>query len=333
MTPLHACILLRDFKSFQRLLNVNNGQHGRSAHPGLTSGHASKDGVNEDDHPVGFRDAEATVGWGSPPKHRYGDDTHGGSGISVNEKDAQGRTALHIACSSPNCVEYVRLLLKHPSINVNIPDVESHYTPLHRAMYVANLPAALSVAFFGSVTTSLIGFVPALSRISMDVFRNAVYFCFNDWISIRRLKITRGIPRLICTTRLSRERSLITMIWMGSCLCGEPTCTCYPTFRHWRRYSFPPFRNATLGFSDGNNRSHPDQIVIQPKEYASFPAPGPTRQDRFFPIRVRQVGMSKLHTVVVTAESGNNTGGGNLRICGFGSSGRSVLRPFSSCPS
>jgi hypothetical protein len=109
---------------------------------------------------------------------------------------------------------------------------------------------------------------------------------------------------------------------MQSCLCGEPTCT-FPPFR-LRRYLFPPFRNATLGFSDGNNRSHPDQIVIQPKEHSSYS----TWQDRFFPIRVRQVGMSKLHTIIVTSESGNNAGGGNLRVCGFGSGGRLVSSIF-----
>ena len=145
MTPLHACILLRDLKAFQRLLNVNNGQHGRSAHPGFASGLSPKDAVIEDDLPVALKDVEDAVnGWGSPPKHRHCEDAFGG-GFNVNEKDILGRTALHIACSSPDCVEYVRLLLKHPLVNVNIPDVESHYTPLHRAMYEANIPAALSV--------------------------------------------------------------------------------------------------------------------------------------------------------------------------------------------
>ena len=105
---------------------------------------------------------------------------------------------------------------------------------------------------------------------------------------------------------------------------GANLCVLSRLRSDWSRYSFPPFRNATLGFSDGNNRSHPDQIVIQPKEHSSYP----TWQDKFFPIRVRQVGMSKLHTIVVTSESGNNAGGGNLRVCGFGSGGRLVSNPF-----
>ena len=43
-----------------------------------------------------------------------------------------------------------------------------------------------------------------------------------------------------------------------------------------------------------------------------------TLSERFRPIRVKQVAMSKLHTVVVTCESRF----GNLRVCGFGSGGR-----------
>ena len=83
-------------------------------------------------------------------------------------------------------------------------------------------------------------------------------------------------------------------------------------------------RNATLGFPDGNSRSHPDQIIIQPKEYSFPPESGPTIRDRFTPIHVCQVAMSKLHTVVVTSEGCNDVGGGNLRMCGLGGSGRSV---------
>ncbi|KAF8886287.1 regulator of chromosome condensation 1/beta-lactamase-inhibitor protein II [Infundibulicybe gibba] len=61
----------------------------------------------------------------------------------INGVDWLGRTVLHLACSSLESIEYVRILLRHPAINVNIPDVESHWTPLHRALYHANIPAAI----------------------------------------------------------------------------------------------------------------------------------------------------------------------------------------------
>lgn len=60
----------------------------------------------------------------------------------VNSKDWLGRTALHLACTSFESIEYVRALLKHPHIDVNLPDAESLWTPLHRALYSANFPAA-----------------------------------------------------------------------------------------------------------------------------------------------------------------------------------------------
>ncbi|KZS93259.1 RCC1/BLIP-II protein [Sistotremastrum niveocremeum HHB9708] len=65
--------------------------------------------------------------------------------VDVNARDSFGRTVLHLACSSVDAgaLEYVRMLLAHPGINVNIQDMESHWSALHRAMYVGNLPACI----------------------------------------------------------------------------------------------------------------------------------------------------------------------------------------------
>jgi hypothetical protein len=64
--------------------------------------------------------------------------------MDVNARDAFGRTVLHAACSSvdPAALEFVRLLLAHPAINPNAQDHESHWTPLHRALYAGNITAA-----------------------------------------------------------------------------------------------------------------------------------------------------------------------------------------------
>lgn len=64
----------------------------------------------------------------------------------VNKFDA-GCTVLHLACASKDGadLEYVRLLLAHPSINVNLQDVENRWTALHRALYHGNIPAALLI--------------------------------------------------------------------------------------------------------------------------------------------------------------------------------------------
>ena len=64
--------------------------------------------------------------------------------IDVNARDWIGRTVLHLACatSSRAATEYVRMLLAHPGIDVNLQDVESHWTALHRALYNGNIAAA-----------------------------------------------------------------------------------------------------------------------------------------------------------------------------------------------
>ncbi|KAF8628077.1 hypothetical protein AX15_004108 [Amanita polypyramis BW_CC] len=342
MTLLHACIFRRDWQSFQRLLNGRSTNQAQGLLLGGTSALGSVVGENDladlksrgacagnsaggylgsmtvavtvTDPALAFRNPGQVRS--SPHKHRLdnisgdvsgfvgrreggassGSGSSGGGGggtttttavsvnvhVNVNDKDNQGRTALHLACSIPDCIEYVRVLLKHPSVNVNVPDAESHYTPLHRAIYVANLPAVLLLLQRPDIDLALKDYE---GYTAFDLYNSTVEGTKPD------------------TNDLDAE----LFMWGTNV-------------------------NATLGFSDGNNRSHPDQIVIQPKDYVSFPEPGPTLRDRLSPIRVRQVGMSKLHTVVVTSESTGNAGGGNLRMCGFGSGGRSVLNvPSLSC--
>lgn len=60
----------------------------------------------------------------------------------INGRDRLGRTVLHLACTSTDTLEYVRLLLRHPAIDVNAQDLESRWTPLHRALYHGNVAAA-----------------------------------------------------------------------------------------------------------------------------------------------------------------------------------------------
>jgi hypothetical protein len=53
-------------------------------------------------------------------------------------------------------------------------------------------------------------------------------------------------------------------------------------------------RNAVLGLGDGADRTHPDYVFI-PKKDAPLPATR-TLEERFRPVRVQDVSMSKLHT-------------------------------------
>lgn len=113
MTLLHDHFHLRNQQAFQRLLDssVDRG-HSTS---GLSSGGKS---------------------WTRASILTFG------ITFDVNACDLLGRTVLHLACASLDGLEYVRLLLRHPAINVNLADTESHWTPLHRALYNANIPTA-----------------------------------------------------------------------------------------------------------------------------------------------------------------------------------------------
>ncbi|KAH9055770.1 regulator of chromosome condensation 1/beta-lactamase-inhibitor protein II [Lactarius vividus] len=75
----------------------------------------------------------------------------------VNARDWLGRTVLHLACSAldPAATEFARLLLAHSGISPNLQDVESHWTPLHRALYNGNLSTAILLLQRSDVDTTL----------------------------------------------------------------------------------------------------------------------------------------------------------------------------------
>ena len=74
-------------------------------------------------------------------------------------------------------------------------------------------------------------------------------------------------------------------------------------------YTWGANRNAALGLGDENDRVHPELVQLYPMIKSK------TSSQR--PSSITQVGMSKLHTVVVTDDPTNN-----VRVCGFGLGGR-----------
>jgi inhibitor of Bruton tyrosine kinase len=112
MSAIHAHFALRNQQAFQRVLEgLSRGQGAGAGAPGTSAG----------------KSGHAAV-----------------AAVEINARDWLGRTVLHLACAStePAATEYVRMLLAHPSINVNIQDDESHWTALHRALYSGHLAAA-----------------------------------------------------------------------------------------------------------------------------------------------------------------------------------------------
>ncbi|EIW84456.1 hypothetical protein CONPUDRAFT_100586 [Coniophora puteana RWD-64-598 SS2] len=189
--------------------------------------------------------------------------------VDVNCKDQQGRTVLHLACSAvePSSIEYIRLLLAQPGININIMDSENHWTPLHRALYGGHIAAAIIL----------------LKRPDIDV-------SIKDYEGYTAADLYNSTLRITNPDGMNEELSEL-LTWGTN-------------------------RNATLGVGDGSDRTYPEQVTIPYRENET------QRQNmqverRFSPIHVREISMSRLHTVVVTSEARDN-----VRLCGFGSGGR-----------
>jgi inhibitor of Bruton tyrosine kinase len=117
MNQLHAHFTLRNLQAFQRLLD-SSADRGQLL---STTGISNSGGRS----------------WSRPSALPS-------TTCDINARDWLGRTVLHLACAAPDqsAIEYVKLSLAHPAINVNLYDAESHWTALHRALYHGNIPAA-----------------------------------------------------------------------------------------------------------------------------------------------------------------------------------------------
>ncbi|RPD64492.1 hypothetical protein L226DRAFT_506238 [Lentinus tigrinus ALCF2SS1-7] len=236
MTALHAYFHQRNQQAFQRLLDPARSHSGGGP---STSGGKS---------------------WSRPSP------LSSAPSVDVNARDYWGRTVLHLAASSQDASapEFVRMLLAHPTINVNIADTESHWTPLHRALYNGNLATALLLLQKSDIDT-----------LARDVEGYTPFDLYNSTI--------------------------------------EGTIPDHHGHRGEELYTWGSNRNAALGVGDGNDRTHPELVSPRVPDVSEKE----NLDTRFTPVRVRQVAMSRLHTVIITDEPR-----GNLRVCGFGSGGR-----------
>ncbi|KAK0467839.1 uncharacterized protein EV420DRAFT_1501521 [Desarmillaria tabescens] len=234
MTLLHVHFSLRNQQAFQRLLDASSDRSVGISTSSSGGKSWSKGGA------VGMAIA-----------------------AEINGRDRLGRTVLHLACSSIDTLEYVRLLLRHLAVNVNVQDLESNWTPLHRALFHGNLGAVFLLLQRSDIDISL-----------KDFEGYTAFELYNSTVEGTKPSVNVS----------------------GA----EP-------------YMWGANRNATLGLGDGDDRTYPDQVVIPRRDSSD----SSNIYTRFFPLQVRQVQTSKLHTVIVTCEKK-----ANLRLCGFGSGGR-----------
>ena len=263
MSLLHAYFNLRRQNDFQRHLEQSKASTGQRQSSGSGSGSGSRS-------------------WTKPSSSST-------PTIDVNARDWLGRTILHLTCSAtdPAALEYTRILLAHPNINVNLQDQESLWSALHRALYAGNVPAAY-VRFHACVIFLTPFFsVLLLQRSDTDMF----------------LKDSEGYTPFDL---------------YNSTVAGTNPSDLPIACPNVELYAWGSNRNAVLGLGDNSDRLLPEQVVIRVSGLPEASSRNPKHVlNTLRPISVMNVAISKLHTVVITGEEK-----GNIRACGLSSGGR-----------
>ncbi|KAF5390605.1 hypothetical protein D9757_002585 [Collybiopsis confluens] len=258
-TNLHAQFHFRQQQAFQRLLTPNTTGGDKTSTEGLSFGSSPRSFKSK-----AIRDEDR---------------------LDVNARDGFGRTVLHLASAAidASSVEYVRLLLKHPAINVNLQDWESQWTALHRAMYAGNLGVVLLLLQHTNIDTAL---KDLEGYTALDLYNSTV-------------EGTKPEHFLLPTT---------------------PAVSPIQTLPGAELFTWGVNRNASLGHGDTSDRSFPDQVPL-PRPVISTVEN--LVEDRFSRAEVTQVKMGRLHTsVIVSVPLSDGPSGPNLSLCGFGSGGR-----------
>ncbi|KIK67885.1 hypothetical protein GYMLUDRAFT_36681 [Collybiopsis luxurians FD-317 M1] len=210
-TLLHAQFHFRQQQAFQRLLASNTAGASDGPSPGGVSLGTSPRSLKS----KGLRDEDR---------------------LDVNARDGFGRTVLHLASAAVDAssVEYVRLLLKHPGINVNLQDCDG-WTALHRAMYVGNLSVVLLLLQHPSTDMTL-----------KDLEGYTAFDLYNSTVEGTKPELSLSPA----TSALSPVQSVA-----GAEL-----------------FTWGANRNASLGHGDSSDRTFPDQVSV-PRVVSSVDVP------------------------------------------------------------
>ena len=269
------------------------------------------------------------------------------SRADINSKDRHGVALLHHMASSmsANTPAFAAALIELPLLDLYAQDLESGWTPLHRALYCGNITIARALmdrdvlAFSNSGGGNHAG---GLIKIK-DKEGNSPFEVYGTTI------VTRTIPHSSQGNMLlgenepddassaddtdgseAEQRWNIHMNGSSAEIDGD------------EMYTFGSNKNLNLGFGDEDDRQFPERINLNRPPHllrrlyrehiASFPRDSSSNAERplnssspsalpalvqFKPIKIQDVQLSKLHTAVLTTDPE-----ANLYMCGFGPGGR-----------
>jgi alpha-tubulin suppressor-like RCC1 family protein len=256
----------------------------------------------------------------------------------LNYRDSQGRTLLHLIATSKskNAIEFARVLLEQPLVDIYIQDSESGYTGLHRAFYHGNISVAIVI----------------LSRDISDALGGSNSSLHHPG-GLIRIKDHEGNGPFDVL-----EQTLENTMSYGNVMDDEATSTDSdsetegPKTRNpWNNvfeteahrfngfksldahevYTFGSNKNISLGFGDEDDRQFPERVTIRPphhlmdnrlEEYRAEHASHTKAKFipawiRYRPTLIHNVVMGRFSTAILT-----NDNVSNLHICGHGSGGR-----------
>ncbi|KIW99146.1 uncharacterized protein Z519_00809 [Cladophialophora bantiana CBS 173.52] len=268
----------------------------------------------------------------------------------VNTKDSFGRTILHHAASShsEDALAFVKALLETPFLDLYVQDLESGWTPLHRALYFGNISIAHALMArdiqdaTDYTTNAQRAHAGGLVKIK-DHEGNSPFEVFGLTIAPRSLhRDSSALP-----SGLRDDDSINGVDDSGDHQVHELSK------RHVNPlidlvgdevYAFGSNKNLSLGLGDGDDRHFPECLHFERPDHllrrlfddhlaerrkawvhedmADSVGDLQSHPDlpavvRYRPITIQNVVMSKLHTAVLT-----NDPISNLYICGYGPGGR-----------
>ena len=268
----------------------------------------------------------------------------------VNTKDSLGRTLLHHAASSrsEDALAFVKALLEMPFLDLYIQDLESGWTPLHRALYFGNISVAhaLMARDFQDATdyttTAQHSHAGGLVKIK-DHEGNSPFEVFGLTIAPRSLQHdSSALASGSCDDESTndvddngddraQERSR-RYVHPSTDLAADEV------------YALGSNKNLSLGTGDGDDRHYPERLHFERPEHLlrrllhdhlakrynarahedAMNSLGNLHSHkdlpaviRYQPITIQNVVMSKLHTAVLTSDPVSN-----LYIAGYGPGGR-----------
>jgi inhibitor of Bruton tyrosine kinase len=265
----------------------------------------------------------------------------------VNTKDSFGRTILHHAASSrsEDALAFVKALLGMPFIDLYVQDLESGWTPLHRALYFGNISVAHALMArdvqdaTDYTTTAQHAHAGGLVKIK-DHEGNSPFEVFSLTTAPRSLEydsstLPAGFRDDDSTNGVDdngEQHEQERLISSSTSLFGDEV------------YVFGSNRNLSLGTGDGDDRQFPERLHFERPEHllerlrhdhvaekrkawvhedsANSTEHVPSQRGlpaviRYRPITIQDVVMSKLHSAVLTDDPMSN-----LYICGYGPGGR-----------